>query len=84
MMWGVEVVADKANKTAFPREWKVGLAVSQQTEANGVTARALNDSVVFAPPLIISEAEVDLVLDAFSKGLDATLDKLVAQSRFSR
>ncbi|WP_044874652.1 aspartate aminotransferase family protein [Pseudomonas sp. LFM046] len=84
LMWGVEVVADKANKTAFPREWKVALAVSQQTEANGVTARALNDSVVFAPPLIISEAEVDLVLDAFSRGLDATLDKLVAQSRFSR
>ncbi|NWL47436.1 aspartate aminotransferase family protein [Pseudomonas hunanensis] len=84
LMWGVELVADKANKTAFPREWKVGLAVSQQTEANGVTARSLNDSVVFAPPLIITEAEVDLVLEAFSKGLDATLDKLVAQSRFNR
>lgn len=83
LMWGVELVADKASKTAFPREWKVGLAASQQTEAHGVTARSLNDSVVFAPPLIITEAEVDLVLEAFGKGLDATLDKLVAQSRFS-
>lgn len=83
LMWGVELVADKASKAAFPREWKVGLAASQQTEANGVTARALNDSVVFAPPLIISEGEVDLVLEAFTKGLDATLDKLVAQSRFN-
>lgn len=83
LMWGVELVADKATKAAFPREWKVGLAASQQTEANGVTARSLNDSVVFAPPLIISEGEVDLVLEAFAKGLDATLDKLVAQSRFN-
>ncbi|RII74321.1 aspartate aminotransferase family protein [Pseudomonas monteilii] len=83
LMWGVELVADKANKTPFPREWKVGLAASQQTEAYGVTARSLNDSVVFAPPLIITETEVDVVLDAFGKGLDATLGKLIAQSRFN-
>ncbi|MDP0964905.1 aspartate aminotransferase family protein, partial [Klebsiella pneumoniae] len=49
LMWGVELVADKASKAAFPKDWKVGLGVSRQTEANGVTARALNDSVVFAP-----------------------------------
>ncbi|MHA6195122.1 aspartate aminotransferase family protein [Pseudomonas wadenswilerensis] len=83
LMWGVELVADKATKAAFPREWKVGLEASRQTEAHGVTARSLNDSVVFAPPLIIDEAEIDLVLAAFSQGLDATLDKLVAQGRFN-
>jgi len=82
LMWGVELVANKADKTPFPREWKVGLLASQQTEANGVTARALNDSVVFAPPLIITEAEVDEVLEAFAKGLDAALDILRSQSRF--
>jgi 4-aminobutyrate--pyruvate transaminase len=83
LMWGVEVVADKASKAAFPKEWKVGLSVSQQTEANGVTARSLNDSVVFAPPLIITDAEVDLVLEAFSIGLDASLALLREQSRFN-
>lgn len=59
------------------------MSVSQQTEANGVTARSLNDSVVFAPPLIITDAEVDLVLEAFSKGLDASLALLREQSRFN-
>ena len=43
----------------------------------------LNDSVVFAPPLIINDAEVDLVLEAFSKGLDASLALLRQQSRFN-
>jgi len=83
LMWGVELVADKASKAAFPREWKVGFEASRQTEAHGVTARSLNDSVVFAPPLIIDEAQIDQVLAAFTQGLDATLDKLVAQGRFN-
>jgi 4-aminobutyrate--pyruvate transaminase len=77
------VVAEKATKAAFPKDWKVGLSVSKNTEANGVTARSLNDSIVFAPPLIITAAEVDVVLEAFGKGLDASLAQLREQSRFS-
>jgi 4-aminobutyrate--pyruvate transaminase len=69
LMWGVELVADKATKAAFPREWKVGLAASQQTEANGVTARSLNDSVVFAPPKAWTPPSTNL-----SRSRDSTIE----------
>ncbi|MNH15532.1 L-Lysine-8-amino-7-oxononanoate aminotransferase [compost metagenome] len=82
LMWGVEVVADKASRRAFPREWKTGALVSQFTEREGVTARALNDTIVFAPPLIIDAQQVDDVLAAFTRALDAALAQLREQRRF--
>jgi 4-aminobutyrate--pyruvate transaminase len=83
LMWGVEVVADKASRQAFPREWKTGALVSQLTEREGVTARSLNDTIVFAPPLIIDAQQVDEVIGAFTKGLDGALAQLRAQGRFA-
>jgi len=48
-----------------------------------VTARALNDTIVFAPPLIIDAQQVDEVLGAFSRALDCALAQLREQGRFA-
>jgi 4-aminobutyrate--pyruvate transaminase len=47
-------------------------------EDNGVILRGLpGDSIAFSPPLIITEAEVDEMLDRFGRALD----ELAAQLR---
>ena len=40
---------------------------------HGVILRALGDSIAFCPPLIINEAEIDLMLDRFALALEDTL-----------
>jgi 4-aminobutyrate--pyruvate transaminase len=68
---GVELVADKATKKNFDPAQKVGIRLSKIGEANGVILRSMtNDSIGFSPPLIITEEEVDEMLNRFGKSLD--------------
>ena len=39
--------------------------------ARGVRTRALNGSLAFSPPLVISEDEVDQIVDAIGAALDS-------------
>lgn len=47
---------------------------------NGLFVRPTGDSAVLAPPLIITEPEIDELFRRFSKALDQTLDQVVAQA----
>ena len=40
---------------------------------HGLIVRALGDTVAFCPPLIVTESDVDEILERFSRGLDETL-----------
>ncbi|NOG71973.1 aspartate aminotransferase family protein [Roseicella sp. DB1501] len=68
---GMELVADKATKTNFDPAKKVGIRLSKLGEKHGLIMRSMaNDSLGFSPPLIISEAEVDEMLDRLGTALD--------------
>jgi putrescine aminotransferase len=70
----LELVADKAARRAYPPERRVGLACRDRSVEHGLVMRAVRDVMVLAPPLIISEDEIDeLVLRA-----RAALDQTVA------
>ena len=50
---------------------KIGQKLSDFCFARGLNTRALGGHVMaFTPPLIISDAEIDLAVDIFSEGLD--------------
>ena len=67
----MELVQDKAARRNFDPAAKVGARLVKLCEANGVIARALpNDALAFSPPLIITKAEVDEMLDGVSRALD--------------
>ncbi len=67
----MELVADKATHKNFPPEMKVGPRLVKLMEANGVIGRALaGDGLAFSPPLIITEQEVNEMLDGVGKALD--------------
>jgi 4-aminobutyrate--pyruvate transaminase len=79
LIGAVELVADKATKAPFDPAQGVGPFLSKRAHHHGVILRPLGDSIAFCPPLIISEAEIDLMLERFALALDDTL--LMARER---
>lgn len=79
LMWGVELVRSKRTREAFPPDQKMPADVQQRAYENGLVIRALGDAVVFAPPLIIDDAQVDAMLDRFQAALDGSLTAYLAR-----
>ena len=68
----MELVADKPGRVNFDPKATIGPRLTKIMEENGVIGRAsMNDTLCFSPPLIITEAEIDEMLDRVSKSLDA-------------
>jgi 4-aminobutyrate--pyruvate transaminase len=72
MIAGIEVVKDKKTREAFDPEVKIARKVGDHGEQHGVLMRIIGDRVVFSPPLIMTEAEIDELMDGLGKALDAT------------
>jgi 4-aminobutyrate--pyruvate transaminase len=68
----VEPVADKTTKQPFDPAGRVGGHLDQRCRAHGVILRNIKDTLAFCPPMIITDAEIDTIVDAFGKALDET------------
>ena len=78
---GVELVEDKAARRNFDPAKRIGARLMKLAEREGVIIRAMiNDSIGFSPPLIITEAEIDAMLDRFGAALDALAVELRRES----
>jgi 4-aminobutyrate---pyruvate transaminase len=73
LIGAIELVRDKATKAPFDPAEAVGPFLIKRAHQHGVILRALGDSIAFCPPLIINEAEIDLMLGRFALALDDTL-----------
>jgi 4-aminobutyrate--pyruvate transaminase len=73
LVGALELVADKAAKTPFDPAEAVGPFLIKRAHHHGVILRALGDSIAFCPPLIIKEAEIDLMFERFALALGDTL-----------
>lgn len=74
LLGAVEIVADKASRRRFgPSPGTAGPIVRDAAIARGVMVRAVYDTLVMCPPLIISHAEIDLLVERLALALeDAT------------
>jgi 4-aminobutyrate--pyruvate transaminase len=70
LLGAIELVSDKAERRNFDPQQKIGARLAKLAEKRGVIARALGDSFAFSPPLIITEAEIDEMLDGVTRALD--------------
>ena len=70
---GVELVADKATKRRFDPVGRLGQFAFERAHDHGLILRAVGDTLVFCPPLIVTAAQVDALLQGFAKTLDDTL-----------
>lgn len=72
MLAAVELVADKSSRQRLAPHSEGALVCRDAAMHNGLVVRAVGDAMISAPPLICSEAEVDLIVARLSKALNAT------------
>lgn len=72
LMAGVELVADKADRTPFDASVGAALACSRFALERGLVTRNLGETMSFSPPLIVTKAEIDAIVDTFRAALDET------------
>ena len=75
----VELVADKATKKGLETPAQLGLAVSREMQDNGVIVRNIADAIAFCPPLIITEEQVDVMVDTLRAAIDKVYQELIAK-----
>ncbi len=69
----VELVKNKKTGEAFA-DGKLGAFTTQACLQNGLSLRAVaGNSIAFCPPLIITSAQIDEMLDKFTRALESTL-----------
>ena len=72
LMAGIELVADKPGKRPFDPVLKVGAYLTSRAREYGLIVRALGDTVVCAPPLVVTEDEIDELGARFHRALADT------------
>ncbi len=72
LMGGLEYIADKDKRTHFRPAGRVSVKVAEFAELYGLIARPMFERTVFAPPLIITRDEIDLMFNRYSQALDDT------------
>jgi 4-aminobutyrate--pyruvate transaminase len=73
MIAALELVADKHTRQPFDDN-QAGLFAQARAQVHGLMVRALAGScIAICPPLIITESQIDEIIDALGKALDETL-----------
>ncbi|MBS0274931.1 MAG: aminotransferase class III-fold pyridoxal phosphate-dependent enzyme [Proteobacteria bacterium] len=68
----IELVADKSKREFFPNIGDVGTHCRNYCFNSGLVSRAIRDTMVLAPPFIISESEVDEIIAKLKAAIDNT------------
>ena len=69
LLAGIELVRDRATREPFPWEEKRGINVCLHARQRGVLLRPLGNVLVVMPPLAVSLAELDQIMDAIQYGI---------------
>lgn len=67
----IELVADRATKAPLGTVGTLGAMVNGNLLQNGVITRNMGDALAFCPPLIITEKQVDTMVDAVEASIQA-------------
>ena len=70
LMACVVLSPDKLNRSSFVPLGGISNLVRNQCFSNGLVTRAVGDGLVFAPPLIITRAQIDELVGKLRKSID--------------
>ncbi|PSO09842.1 MULTISPECIES: aminotransferase [unclassified Sphingobium] len=73
LMLGIELMQDRETKQILPPENRTGRQVLKAAAQRELITRALGDTLVFAPPLVLTRAEADEIVDKFALAVDDVL-----------
>ena len=66
---GVELVENRETGAPYPWEERVGIRVCLEARKRGVFSRPLGNTIVVFPPLVISDSELDLLLNVLKESI---------------
>ena len=72
MLGAIELAKNKQTRERFPSEMGVGMICRGHCFENGLIMRAVGDTMIIAPPLVISKDEIDELVEKARKCLDLT------------
>jgi putrescine aminotransferase len=81
LIGALELVKDKAKRQAFADPGEVGVICRDLCIANGLVMRAVRDTMIVAPPLVITHAQIDELVEKARLALDQTRDTLAKQGK---
>jgi adenosylmethionine-8-amino-7-oxononanoate aminotransferase len=76
LIGAVEVVADKASRRPFDPPGSIGARIVREMRERGVVTRAKGDSILLAPPLIVSEGQIDEILNVTADAIDTAVGSM--------
>lgn len=76
LIGGLELVPNKASRRRFAPELKVGERCRDICIEEGLVMRAVGDTMIVAPPFVISTAQLDELVEKAWRALDRTADAL--------
>ena len=76
LMAAVEVVADKTTRAPYAPALAVGPKLARALRDRGVVTRVKGESILFAPPLVVTEAQIDTIVNATAEAIDAVMAEL--------
>jgi adenosylmethionine-8-amino-7-oxononanoate aminotransferase len=78
-MMGVESVKDPETKEVFPKETMIGTRIAKKCQEAGVLVRPVGNFNVISPPLILTQNQIDELVEALRKGIEAVVEDLKKQ-----
>lgn len=72
LIGAIQLCADKGARRAFDDDLGVGMICREHAFANGLIMRAVGDRMVVSPPLVLTHAEADELIDKAWRVLDLT------------
>jgi adenosylmethionine-8-amino-7-oxononanoate aminotransferase len=78
-MMGFESVKNLETKEVFPKETMIGNRIAKKCQDAGVLVRPVDNFNVISPPLILTRNQIDELVEALRKGIEAVVDELKKQ-----
>jgi len=72
LLAAIELVPDPAKRAFFPEIGNVGALCRNYCFGSGLISRAIRDTMVLAPPLIVSESEIEEIIAKLKAAVDNT------------
>jgi adenosylmethionine-8-amino-7-oxononanoate aminotransferase len=76
LMAAVEVVADRKTREPFEPSLAVGPRIARAMRDAGVVTRVKGESVLFAPPLVVTEDQVDTMINVTGDAIEAVVKEV--------
>jgi putrescine aminotransferase len=83
LMGSIALTPDKAKRARFASDYgTIGYRCRERCFANNLIMRHVGDRMIIAPPLVITEAEIDILMARATKSLDECYTAIKSEGLF--